>query len=55
MSLLFAHDHKFRKIDNDYYSTGGLNNDVLSQYVNMFGSVTVIARVVEESEIKNKY
>lgn len=61
MKVLFAHDHKFRKIEGDYYSIGGLSNDVLSRYVNNFGTVNVIARVIPKqvtdrnlSQITNK-
>lgn len=60
--LVFVHDHKFRKIEEKIYSTGGLSDDALQRYVKIFGEVTVIARIVEEkssddkySEIKNKH
>lgn len=46
MNLLFIHDHKFRLIDGEFYSTGGLSNDVLTRYTNSFGKVTVVARVI---------
>lgn len=55
MSLLFAHDHKFRKIDGDYYSTGGLSDEVLSRYVNIYGEITVVARVIFEKKIGERY
>ncbi|MFA6808435.1 MAG: glycosyltransferase [Eubacteriales bacterium] len=46
MDIIFAHDHKFRVMDGEYYSTGGLSNDVLTRYTNVFGNVTVICRTV---------
>ncbi|HFI0085409.1 TPA: glycosyltransferase [Streptococcus suis] len=55
MGLIFAHDHKFRFVDGCYYSTGGLSNDVLTRYVNIFGKVTVIARVINESNVGERY
>lgn len=61
MNLVFVHDHKFRVIDGEYYSTGGLSNDVLTRYTNIFGNVTVICRTVSKqlndnnlSKITNK-
>jgi len=61
MNLVFVHDHKFRIIDGEYYSTGGLSNDVLTRYTNIFGNVTVICRTVSKqlndnnlSKITNK-
>lgn len=54
MKILFVHDHKFRKIGNDIYSPGGLNNDVLKRYTRFSDCVTVIARVVEEKNEGSK-
>lgn len=60
VKILFAHDHKFRLIEGKYYSTGGLSDEVLSRYSDIFGSVDVLSRVVPRqagdeilSEIKN--
>jgi len=55
MKLLFVHDHKFRKINNSFYSTGGLNDEVLSRYTNIFDEVIVFSRVIEEQNESNKY
>ena len=55
MGLLFAHDHKFRLIEGVYYSPGGLSDDVLSRYVDLFGNVTVVARVIREKKVDGKY
>ena len=53
MELIFGHDHKFRLIDGKYYSTGGLSEDILMRYVNIFGTITVVARVIKEFDIKD--
>lgn len=55
MSLLFVHDHKFRLIDGKYYSPGGLSDDALSRYTQVFGDVVVIARVLEHETGSSKY
>ena len=55
MELIFGHDHKFRLIDGKYYSTGGLSEDILMRYVNIFGTITVVARVIKEFDIKDRY
>lgn len=60
MHLVFAHDHKLRRINGKYYTTGGLSDEILGKYLNFFDDVTVICRVVEKnnydsslSELKN--
>lgn len=60
MNVVFVHDHKFRNINGVYYSTGALSDSVLTRYTDIFGTVSVIARVVSKqggdhrlSEIKN--
>ncbi|MCI9534704.1 MAG: glycosyltransferase [Lachnospiraceae bacterium] len=55
MKLLFVHDHKFRKVENVLYSTGGLNNEVLERYSKNASQVTVIARIFEEGKSENKW
>lgn len=55
MKLLFVHDHKFRKVENVLYSTGGLNNEVLERYAKNASQVTVIARIFEEGKSENKW
>lgn len=55
MSIVFAHDHKFRKINGKIYSPGGLPNDVFSRYTDVFGEVTVIARIIREKNENPKY
>lgn len=55
MKLLFVHDHKFRKVENVIYSTGGLNNEVLERYSKNASQVTVVARILEERKSENKW
>lgn len=50
MGVLFVHDHKFRKVKNQFFSTGGLSNDVLERYVSVFDDVVVLSRVIQASE-----
>lgn len=54
-NLVFVHDHKFRKIENKFYSTGGLSSKALERYTKIFGNIVVIARVVDEIETADKY
>ncbi len=55
MSIVFAHDHKFRRINGKLYSPGGLPNDVFTRYTSVFGEVTVIARIITEEKDNAKY
>ena len=55
MKAVFAHDHKFRCINNRFFSPGGLPDDVLSRYAKWFGSVTVVGRIINEEEKKEYY
>lgn len=50
MKIVFAHDHKFRKDGDYFYSTGGLADAVLSRYVDIFGDVDVVARVIKKQK-----
>lgn len=55
MNVIFGHDHKFRSIDGEIYSTGGLSNEVLTRYADYFGNVTVISRLIVEKKVNKKY
>lgn len=55
MKVLFVHDHKIRKVNDRYYSPGGLPQKVLMRYVNAFGPLTLLTRIYEEKEGKNTY
>lgn len=51
MKLLYAHDHKFYKYKQDYYSNGSFPKEVLSRYTNTFQDVRFVSRQVL---LKNK-
>lgn len=55
MKLLFVHDHKFKKIGNDLYSSGGLADEALERYTSTFGDMNIIARVIAEETALDKY
>ena len=55
MKLLLLHDHKFRKIGNDYYSTGCFSDDVLSWYQRLFENVEIVGRIIEEKIVSPRY
>lgn len=46
-SLLFVHDHKIIKIGDEYYSTGGLTNNLFDEYSINFEKINVISRQIE--------
>ncbi|RNA67736.1 glycosyltransferase [Alteribacter keqinensis] len=50
MKLVFVHDHKFLKYEDQYYSTGGLSGEALKRYVDAAGNVTIVARCIEINE-----
>ncbi|MGQ7771691.1 glycosyltransferase [Bacillus sp. WC2507] len=43
-SLVFVHDHKVKKINNNYYSSGGLGQNVLNRYLKYFDTITLLVR-----------
>lgn len=46
MKIAFFHSHKFRYDGTSYYSTGGLNTNVLSKYIGEKDEIFVYARVI---------
>ena len=54
MSVLLAHDHKFRQVARMLYSNGGLGNDILARYAGYFDAVTVVARIIDQDRIDGK-
>lgn len=46
MKIVFAHDHRIYKYKNSYYSSGGLSDEVLKRYTDIFEQVTVLCRVI---------
>ena len=55
MKLLLLHDHKFRKIANNYYSTGCFSDSVLSWYQKLFDNVEIVGRIIEEETVSPRY
>ena len=54
MKLLYAHDNKFYKFKDDYYSNGSFSKEVLLRYTDVFEEVKFISRqiVVEDKPDK---
>lgn len=48
MKLVFAHDHKLRKIGNNYYTTGGLSDKITGRYLKYFDELTIFCRVIKK-------
>ena len=44
MKVLFVHDHKFVKINNSFFSPGGLPSKAWERYLEHFDEIVVIAR-----------
>lgn len=55
MSLLFVHDTPFRKIGETYYSVGGLDDDVLKRYTDIFGKTSIYCRIRNENVVQQSY
>lgn len=52
-SVLYVHDHKFKYINNHYFSEGKFTDDVFARYDVFDRDIKVISRVVCESESAN--
>lgn len=57
MNMAFFHDSKFKYEDNKYYTSGGLNNRFLKEYLDHFNEVTLITRreKIKEDDDISKY
>jgi len=55
VKLLFVHDHRFRRVNGSLYSTGGLNNKVLNRYTRYCDSLTIVARIYDESSVEDRW
>lgn len=51
MNLLFVHDHRLRKVDNDFYTTGGFSDSVTSRYTSVFEKMTLMCRASQNNKI----
>ncbi|MGJ4063917.1 glycosyltransferase family 4 protein [Limosilactobacillus mucosae] len=54
MKLVFAHDHKLRRIGDEYYTTGGLSDSITGRYLAFFDSLTIFCRVIKKQTYDNK-
>lgn len=52
MNVLFIHDHKFRYGYKKYYSPGGLSQEVLRRYTEIFTSIKIIARKINSTNVE---
>ena len=50
MNVLFAHDHVLRKFNDVYYTSGGLNQEVLNRYINLNDKIYVYTRKTDVKE-----
>lgn len=48
MKLVFAHDHKLRKIDGKYYTVGGLRDSITKRYMEFFDKMVIFCRAIEK-------
>ena len=55
MKTLFIHDTTFKKYENDYYATDGLDEEVFSMYKKYFGNIVVTARYQEINNPNDSY
>lgn len=52
--VIFAHDHKLKKYEENYYSTGGLGDYVTHRYSDIFGNIELICRSLKIEVIDEK-
>lgn len=45
LKCLYIHDHKFKNIDNVFFSEGKITDDVLSRYIDKNDKLTVMSRI----------
>lgn len=50
MKLVFAHDHKLRKIGDKYYTVGGLRDSITARYMEFFDELTIFCRAIDKQE-----
>lgn len=48
MKLVFAHDHKLRKVEEKYYTVGGLRDSITDRYFMYFDELTILCRVIDK-------
>jgi len=53
MSVLFVHDHRFKKYNNKIFSNGCFSDSVIERYTSVFGKIRFVSRI-EEAENGDK-
>lgn len=48
MKLVFAHDHKLRKIGEKYFTVGGLRDSITNRYMEFFDNLIIFCRAIEK-------
>ena len=52
MNVLFVHDHRLRKVDAEFYTTGGFSDSVTSRYTSVFDKMVLMCRAFQNSDIE---
>jgi glycosyltransferase involved in cell wall biosynthesis len=52
--VTFIHDHVFLKYDNQFYTSGSLNREIMRRYINVFGGIRLVTRCREVKRIKDR-
>lgn len=53
MKLLYAHDHKFHKFENEYYSNGSFSKEAIMRYTSIFEEVRFVSRQIQMDQRPN--
>lgn len=51
MNVLFVHDHRLRKVKNDFFTTGGFSDSITSRYTSVFEKMTLMCRASQNNNI----
>lgn len=51
--VTFFHDHMFLKYNNDYYTSGSLNSNVMKRYIESFGKIRLVTRQKDVESVKD--
>ncbi|WP_198039505.1 glycosyltransferase family 4 protein [Clostridium kluyveri] len=51
--VTFIHDHVFLKYDNQFYTSGSLNSEIMKRYINTFGGIRLVTRCKEVTSVKD--
>ncbi|MGH2075732.1 glycosyltransferase [Aerococcus urinaeequi] len=53
MRVLFAHDNKFIKFNNKFYSQGGFSQHIWERYTKVFENLTVVSRQIQIDDFQS--